>query len=173
MNNTTEIFKNKNYTFNVNWVKGIIATMLLLFFCGHSNSIKIITLGEQVTILEQSDSLQTQTMDWVKGHWVLVDHMGDKGYIFDGFLSGLRVPTYDWEKCQLDLDMIYPLEQWAEVNHITQKVDTSQGTFISRVTDHYDNGDKLVKINKADTTIFVVLINIAIPCAFLILRYCL
>ena len=116
----------------------------------YATSLKVIDLGSEVTVVELADSLQAQTIDWVSGHWVLVEHDGDQGYIFDGFLSTLRVPSYEWEKCQLDLDMIYPLEQWADLNHLTMSTDTAEGSFMTRVTDRYEGGNKLIKVNSGD-----------------------
>jgi len=107
----------------------------------HARSVKVIYMGEQVEVLEQPDSMTTtQKIDWVAGQWILVEHDGDQGYIFDGYLSPLTVPTHDWEKCQVDLDMIYPLEQWANANHLLSSIDTSESTHITRVTEHYTNG---------------------------------
>ncbi len=179
MNNTQLFSASSTRSFSV-LLKGTLATLLMMFFIAetwavephtpgsqlyviaqsglhlrtspdvHANSVKVIDHGEQVLVLDQPDSLGSQRVDWVTGSWILVEHEGDEGYIFDGFLSMLNVPTYEWEKCQLDLDMIYPLEQWAEVNHFLARTDTSEGTFITKVTDRYTNGDKLVKINSGD-----------------------
>lgn len=115
-----------------------------------SKSLKVINLGESVTVLEQIDSLTLQTIDWVSGKWLWIEHEGDKGYIFDGFLTPLNLPKYSWEKCQLDMDMIYPLEQWSETNHLLINTDTAQGTYITKVTESYENGNKLVKINSGE-----------------------
>jgi|GEM_PF-461876 len=117
----------------------------------HARSVKVIYMGEQVEVLEQPDSMTTtQKIDWVAGQWILVEHDGDQGYIFDGYLSPFTVPTHDWEKCQVDLDMIYPLEQWANANHLLSSIDTSESTHITRVTEHYTNGLKLVRTNSGD-----------------------
>lgn len=115
-----------------------------------ANSLKIVPHGEQVLVIADSSTIQSQKIDWVAGQWLLVEHEGDRGYIFDGFLSRLNVPTYEWEKCQLDMDLIYPLENWAEVNHFLDRTDTSAGTFITKVSDHYTDGSKLVKINSGN-----------------------
>ena len=115
-----------------------------------ANSLKIVPHGEQVFVTEDTASIQSQKIDWVAGQWLLVEHDGDTGYIFDGFLSRLNVPTYEWEKCQLDMDLIYPLENWAEVNHFVDKTDTSVGTFITKVSELYTDGSKLVKINSGN-----------------------
>jgi len=117
----------------------------------HARSIKVIYLGESVQVLDQPDSLTTfMKIDWVAGQWILVEHEGEEGYVFDGYLSPLTVPSYDWEMCQLDLDMIYPLEQWANANHMLTSIDTSESTHITRVTERYTNGLKLVKTNSGD-----------------------
>lgn len=112
-----------------------------------ANSIKVIALGEKVTILEETDSLSSQRFDWVDGNWVKILHEGEEGYIFDGYLSPLPTPTYLWERCQLDLDFIHPLEQWSEHNHFLDKTDTVEGNYNVKVIDRYTNGDLLKKVN--------------------------
>jgi len=115
-----------------------------------ANSVMVLSHGDRVEVLEQPDSLVAQKLDWVTGHWILVSHEGEEGYIFDGFLTPLNIPTNEWEKCQLDLDMIYPLEQWTEINHLLLKTDTVEGVYITRVTDYFEDGTKLVKTNSGD-----------------------
>jgi len=179
MNSTKRVFTSTQSQ-NTTKLKAIIATMLMLIFYiqswaidpqnigselyvtaqsglhmrttpdAYANSLKVIPLGDKVTVLSQADSIASQKINWVTGNWVLVEHEGDKGYIFDGYLSTLATPMYEWEMCQLDMDMIYPLEQWSEINHMTVSTDTVSSTHITKVTDTYMNGNKLVKINAGD-----------------------
>ncbi len=80
-----------------------------------SRALEIINFGDVVTVLEQPDSITvTGKINWVEGRWIKVDYDGVQGYVFDGYLSDLPLPEYDFEICHMDLDLIYPLESWAD-----------------------------------------------------------
>ena len=115
----------------------------------HSKSLGIVEYGSQLTIINQPDSTQhSQKINWVSGHWVKVEFEGVHGYMFDGYLSDLPMPTYDFKKCNLDLSLIYPIESWTAlhlgvdtVQHIEHKTKTKTIT-------HFETGDRMVATQK-------------------------
>lgn len=116
-----------------------------------SESLGIIGFGSNVTVLTQPDSVDTyEKIEWVEGNWIHVEHDGVEGYMFDGYLSDLPLPSYDFEKCQLDMDLIYPLESWSEINLGLDHSDTLSAGALERVTDIFENGDKLIKTTRND-----------------------
>jgi hypothetical protein len=52
----------------------------------------------------------------MEGNWTKVSYQNIEGYVFDGYLTSLPVPTEDFELTQNDLDLAYPLLAWAEHN---------------------------------------------------------
>lgn len=115
-----------------------------------SESLGIIEFGSSVIVLPQEDVAQYQKINWVEGHWIFVDHEGVTGYMFDGFLSDLPLPIYDFEKCHIDTDLLYPLESWSEINLGLDKSDTITAGTLRRVTDTFESGDKMIKTHKND-----------------------
>jgi len=116
-----------------------------------SESLGVIGFGFNVIVLTQPDSIDTyDKIEWVEGHWVYVEHDGVTGYMFDGYLSDLPLPSYDFEKCQLDMDLIYPLESWTEVNLGLEHTDTLNAGTLSKLTSHFDMGDKMIQTHKND-----------------------
>ena len=111
-----------------------------------SVSLGVLEYGTSITVLNQPDSLSTfQTINWVKGRWLFVDFDGIHGYMFDGYLSDLPLPTFEFEKCQLDMDLIYPLESWADINLGESNSDTITAGALYKVTDFFETGDRLIK----------------------------
>lgn len=115
-----------------------------------SASLGIIDFGSSVIVLPQEETAQYQKINWVEGHWIYVDHEGVTGYMFDGFLSDLPLPIYDFEKCQVDTDLLYPLESWSEINLGLDKSDTITAGTLRRVTELFESGDKMIKTHKND-----------------------
>lgn len=116
-----------------------------------SQQLGVIGYGMSVLVLNQPDSIvRYQKLDFVEGHWVYVEHDGVTGYMFDGYLSDLPLPTYDFEKCQLDMDLIYPLESWSEVNLGEEHSDTLTAGTLTKITSHFEAGDKLIRTRKND-----------------------
>jgi len=74
--------------------------------------ISVIPYGEKVELIEETDI--TLSVEWLEGKWIKVNYEGDEGYIFDGFLTDLPIPYYDFELSQNDLQLSYPLLAWTE-----------------------------------------------------------
>lgn len=116
-----------------------------------SESLGVLEFGFSVLVLNQPDSVETyEKIEWVEGNWVLVEHEGVTGYMFDGYLSDLPLPSYEFEKCQLDMDLIYPLESWTEVNLGLEHTDTLIAGTLRKLTSNFEAGDKLIQTHKND-----------------------
>lgn len=114
-----------------------------------AESLGVIEFGSSVEVLNQPDSIQHyDKMNWVEGKWLYVECDGVTGYMFDGYLSDLPMPIYEFEKCQLDLDLIYPLESWAEINLGNSESDIVEAGVLKKVTDRFIGGEKLVRTQK-------------------------
>ncbi|MEM9548157.1 MAG: SH3 domain-containing protein [Bacteroidota bacterium] len=115
----------------------------------NSESLGVVDYGSSVEVLNQPDSIEhIQRVNWVEGRWIYVDYDGITGYMFDGYLSDLPLPIYEFEKCQLDLDLIYPLESWVEINLGESQVDTVEAGVLHKITDRYIGGEKMVRSSK-------------------------
>jgi len=79
-----------------------------------SQILKIIPFGESVNIIESDVS--PSVIEWMEGHWTKVEYKGIEGYVFDGFLSELPIPRWNFELSQSDMDLTYPMLAWAENN---------------------------------------------------------
>ena len=114
----------------------------------HQELITIIPYGEVVQILEPDSVLLQENINWVSGQWVPVHYDGHIGYVFDGYLSQLTLPSYSFEKTQSDLDLIYPLESWVGVHlHAIGGQDTVTTDYYDQVTQVYESGDHLTRMN--------------------------
>jgi len=116
-----------------------------------SESLGVVGFGSSVLVLTQPDSVSTyDKIEWVEGNWIYVEHEGVIGYMFDGYLSDLPLPSYDFEKCQLDMDLIYPLESWTEVNLGLDHTDTLTAGTLKKLTSYFEAGDKMIQTRKND-----------------------
>ncbi len=114
----------------------------------HQELITIIPYGEVVQILEPDSVLIKENINWITGHWIPVHHKGHIGYVFDGYLSPLTLPSYSFEKTQSDLDFIYPLESWVSVHlHAIGNQDTVMTDYYDQVTQQYESGDYMTRMN--------------------------
>lgn len=116
-----------------------------------SESLGVVEFGSSVQVLNQPDSIQkTEVFNWVKGKWIFVEYDGVNGYMFDGYLSALPIPVYEFERCQMDLDLVYPLESWADVNLGEKNSKTIEAGLLKKVTNEYIGGEKMVRSQKND-----------------------
>lgn len=114
----------------------------------NSEELIVIPFTDQVLVLKQTATTKVEKIDWVEGQWLFVDYEGIEGYIFDGYLSNLAIPKYDFEKCELDMELVYPLESWSDINLGEYKSDTTVAGVMNRVTTIYDSGDKRISTIK-------------------------
>lgn len=114
--------------------------------------LEVVDFGSIVHVLNQPDSVHfVEMINWVEGRWLFVEYDGVTGYMFDGYLSDLPLPIYDFEKCQLDLDLIYPLESWAEVNLGGSEIKLIEAGALKKITYDYIGGEKMVQSQKNES----------------------
>lgn len=115
----------------------------------HSSSplIKIIPYGDQVLIRkDQPDTSFLSRIEWVDGEWLAVEHDGSIGFVFDGFLTSLPLPSYEAEFSPYDLELIYPLESWMQYNFtLTGKVDSVKRSGGLKVVSKFENGNRMIQ----------------------------
>ena len=99
-----------------------------------SQTIKVIPFGDMV--FEVIDTTNTEVVsdriEWMEGEWIKVEHMGDQGYVFNGFLTHLPVPQFDFELTYEDMDIVSPLE-----SYVSYRFDKDGEPII------YDNKDEI------------------------------
>lgn len=112
-----------------------------------SKVITVIPFGEVVEIL--ADFLEepnTETIEWVEGTWRLVSYDEYEGYVFDGFLTHLPIPYYEFEQSIEDLDLTYPLLSWTDYHYdVIAQPDTTISKEKTKVTQQYSDGVVLKK----------------------------
>jgi hypothetical protein len=112
-----------------------------------SKVITVIPFGEAVEIL--ADFLEepnTETIEWVEGTWRLVSYDEYEGYVFDGFLTHLPIPYYEFEQSIEDLDLTYPLLSWTDYHYdVIAQPDTTISKERTKVTQQYSDGVVLKK----------------------------
>lgn len=137
-----------------------------------SESLGVVEFGLSVHVLNQPDSIQNvEVLNWVEGSWIYVEFDGINGYMFDGYLSDLPLPIYEFEKCQLDLDLIYPLESWVDVNLGVCKDKVVEAGLLKKIISDYDGGEKMVRTQKEDNyKVELYLTNIRLMDAYHLLQ---
>lgn len=96
----------------------------------HGQFIKTLSLGTEVVKVNDENSLgYPERIDWIDGEWILVEHEGDIGYVFDGFLTSLSIPDEVDEFTCGEMDLSYPMEKYFENNFKVQAApDTIYGS---------------------------------------------
>lgn len=112
--------------------------------------VTVIPYGSRIHVREdQPLEPITQRIDWVDGQWIAVEYEEYIGFVFDGFLTELKLPSYAAEFSPYDLELIYPLETWLVNNYwMIRQPDTLVSKGISKVTHHLDNGATWVQSNQ-------------------------
>jgi len=115
----------------------------------NGKTIKIIPYGAAITVIEE-DQIIEEKIDWITGNWIKVQHEGDVGYVFDGFLSDFPAPQSSFEMNEFEMELIYPVDAWVENRLIGtyQKPDTIHlGNGRYRTVQHFTDG-KWIKEDK-------------------------
>lgn len=103
-----------------------------------SRVLKVIPYGSSVTVVETTPD--TKVIEWMSGNWVLVEHDGEQGYLFGGFLSDLPLPVESFEKSSSDMDLLYPFTNWMDHNYDqVRKPDTLILDHEQYLTKYYEN----------------------------------
>ncbi len=109
---------------------------------GQGQVIKTIPFGEQVMLVNDENELgYEERVDWIDGRWILIEHDGEIGYVFNGFLTDLPIPEeVDEFSCE-DIDISYPLESWMKNNFTSQAApDTIFGSTTIGVVQQFAEG---------------------------------
>lgn len=80
-----------------------------------SKILDVLTLGEKVRVIPSVETTQAETIEWTTGQWILVESNGVEGYVFDGYLTALPIPTENYE-LSYSIDLIDALEAWMDIN---------------------------------------------------------
>ncbi len=101
----------------------------------HRNAevIDIVRYGDQVEVLNTFGFTEEKAdrVDWLDGHWILVEYDGIAGYLFDGYLSALPFPGSEEEICQDGYSYAYTLGAYFDRNfHRHQVLDSSSHKMI-------------------------------------------
>jgi hypothetical protein len=89
-----------------------------------SEVIDIVRYGDRVEVLNTfafTDE-KADRIDWIDGHWILVEYDGIAGYLFDGYLSPLPFPGSEEELCQDGYSFAYTLLKYFNANFERQQV---------------------------------------------------
>lgn len=111
----------------------------------------VIDFGEEVTVVNSSEVVcQSEKIDWVEGEWILVDHQGQLGFMFDGFLTNLPLPEYEFEIAYNDMDIIHSLESWVNYHYdMSLTADTLiENDEVYKTVHYFENNQKLIKTDE-------------------------
>ena len=111
----------------------------------------VIDFGEEVTVINSSEVVcKSEKIDWVTGEWILVEYQGQRGFMFDGYLTSLPLPEYEFEIAYNDMDIIHSLESWVNYHYdMSLRPDTIVENEETYKTVHYfDNNQKLIKTDE-------------------------
>ena len=116
-------------------------------------TIEVIPFGSEVQFISHKEAeSKGHEIDWVKGNWIEVEYNGLLGFVFDGFLTSLPIPTHDFELNQIDMGLLYPFESWILYHFVLNpsEMDTiSNHNGFAKVRIDFDQGS-WTKQNKKD-----------------------
>lgn len=105
----------------------------------------IVRFGDVVEVINTfgfEDSKQDR-IDWMDGHWILVEYEGIAGYLFDAYLSALPFPGSEEEICQDGYSYAYTLGEYFDRNFEHQQLlDSTESKLVYRL----DKGIKVKRI---------------------------
>lgn len=91
----------------------------------HRNAevIDVVRYGDQVEVLNTFEFAEDKAdrIDWLDGHWILVEYDGIAGYLFDGYLSALPFPGSEEEICQDGYSYAYTIGEYLDRNFVRQQ----------------------------------------------------
>jgi hypothetical protein len=118
----------------------------------------IVRYGDKVEVINTFafSADKTDRIDWLDGHWILVEYDGIAGYLFDAYLSALPFPGSEEEICQDGYSYAYTLGTYFDRNFSKQQVlDSSTNKIVYLL----DKGIKVKRMQAQD----VWTIEIEIP----------
>lgn len=111
----------------------------------------IVNFGEEVTVINSSEVVcKSEKIEWVTGEWILVNYQGQEGYMFDGYLTDLPLPQYEFEIAYNDMDLIHSLDSWVNYHFdMNLEPDTIvQNDEVYKTVFYFDNNQKLIKTDE-------------------------
>ncbi len=114
-----------------------------------SEVLDIVRYGDRVKVINTFDFADDKAdrIDWIDGHWILVEYEGEAGYLFDGYLSDLSFPGSEEEICTDGYSFAFTLTEYIKQHF--HKVDVVDSSSHHRV-DLYDCGIKVRLSSNAD-----------------------
>ena len=78
----------------------------------------IVRYGDQVLVLNNFEFAEDKSdqIDYVDGHWILVEYQGIAGYLFDGYLSSLPFPSSQDQLVDEGYSFAYTLGEYVDQN---------------------------------------------------------
>ena len=105
----------------------------------------IVRYGDEVQVINTfafSDD-KSDRIDWMDGHWILVEYDGIAGYLFDAYLSELPFPGSEEEICQDGYSYAYTLGEYFDRNFGHQQLlDSTDSKLVYRL----EKGIKIKRI---------------------------
>jgi len=100
-----------------------------------SEVLDVVRYGDQVLVVNTHDFSEeySDRIDWIDGHWILVDYQGIVGYLFDGYLSHLSFPSSQEQLCEDGYSFAYTIGNYFETKFpVTNTLDSSdhQTTYV-------------------------------------------
>ncbi len=89
----------------------------------------IVRYGDRVVVENTFDFAadKADRIDYIDGHWILVNYQGIKGYLFDGYLSSLPFPSTEDQLVDEGFSFAYTLGEY--LDHHFDFVETLDSTF--------------------------------------------
>ena len=98
----------------------------------------IVHYGDVVTVINSFEFAEDKKdrIDWIDGHWILVEYQGIAGYLFDGFLSNLDFPGTEAELKNDGYSFAYALGAYFDRNFAFQRMLDSTESHQIYLLDH-------------------------------------
>jgi hypothetical protein len=112
-----------------------------------SLTLTTIPYGELIQIINSEDEcIISQEIEWVGGSWAKVSYDGYIGYVFDGFLSPLAVPTSTAELMGGSANMFQLIDNWVDIHMLSINApDTLANEINTSITQLFEGGEKYEK----------------------------
>jgi len=110
-------------------------------------------LGDRVEIIADTDSLgYHETIDYVSGDWVKINHDNIEGYVFSGFLSSMPMPLSE-EEFTSYFTVNQTFNNYMQNNFEVEATNyTVLGSTKGLVVEYYENGTILKKVDSDSET---------------------
>lgn len=95
----------------------------------HADVLDIVDYGEKVEVIDNFDFCEDHAdrIEWLDGHWIMVDYHGTAGYLFNAFLSTLPFPSDTDQVYQDGFSFAYVLNQYFDGHFALHRMLDSSG----------------------------------------------